>query len=341
MLAPASAALVMHEFPPHRRSTAIAAWAAAGSVATLIGPTLGAFLVDGWGWQWAFWLNVPFGVLGLVLIPMIVKEMPRAQVVVPDLWSIPLIMASVSGLVLGISRSSAWGWGSARTIGSICSGLVLGLLVVWRSKTTTRPLLDLDLFRYRSFGIANISSVVYGSTFFVIFFGLPRFTQEVWHYPIRQAGLLFLPIAVCGAFLNPYAGRLTDRYGPRLSMVLGGLIQAVGGGVLWLAVGTERNLVVWFVGMGLIGIGSGFTWPAVFGSTVIGVPPSDYAAVTSINQTSQRIGTAFGSALSALLIGEAVQSQVGTFWRIFACALVSGLAATVIGLNMAGRRSKT
>src|SRR4029077_19540600 len=105
LITPASAALVMHEFPPSRRGTAIAAWAAAGSVATAIGPTLGALLVDVGGWEWAFWISVPFGLIGLALVPLLVSEMPRLDVELPDLVSVPLIVVSVSGVILGISQS--------------------------------------------------------------------------------------------------------------------------------------------------------------------------------------------------------------------------------------------
>src|SRR5438552_14993639 len=91
LITPAGAAMVLREFPPSRRGTAIAAWAAAGSVATAIGPTLGALLVDVGGWQWAFWISVPFGLIGLALVPRLVSEIPREDVELPELVSVALI----------------------------------------------------------------------------------------------------------------------------------------------------------------------------------------------------------------------------------------------------------
>src|SRR5688572_14808445 len=170
LITPAGAALVMREFPPSRRGTAIAAWAAAGSVATTIGPTLGALLVDVGGWEWAFWISVPFGLLGLALVPRLVNEIPLEDVELPDLMSVPLIIASVSGVILGVSQSGRWGWADTRTISSIVGGVIVGAYVILRSSRHRRPLLDLTMFRFRSFRIANFSSLVFGTSFFALFF---------------------------------------------------------------------------------------------------------------------------------------------------------------------------
>ena len=256
LITPAGAALVLHEFPASRRGTAIAAWAAAGSVATAIGPTLGALLVDVGGWEWAFWISVPFGLIGLALVPRLVTEMPRQDVELPDLVSVPLIIVSVSGVILGISQSAGWGWSDPRTISSIVGGLMIGAYVIVRSAHHPRPLIDLTMFRFRSFRIANFSSLVFGTTFFALFFALPRFTQDVWGYGVRAAGLLFLPIPIAGALLNGSAGRFADIHGQRRVMLAGGFFQFVGGVVFVVGITEERNVLLWLVGLGFVGLGS-------------------------------------------------------------------------------------
>jgi EmrB/QacA subfamily drug resistance transporter len=336
LMTPAGAALVLREFPPSRRGTAIAAWAAAGSVATAVGPTLGALLVDVGGWQWAFWITVPFGGIGLLLVPRLVSEIPRGEVDLPDLLSVPLIVASVSGVILGVSQSGRWGWADSRTIASIVAGVVLGVYVIARSARHPRPLLDLSLFRFRSFRIANFSSLVFGSTFFALFFAYPRFTQDVWDYDVRAAGLLFLPIPIAGILLNGSAGRFADLHGPRRVMIVGGLSQAIGGAIFVVAMTDSRNLFVWFLGFAFIGIGSSLTWPAVFANTVIGVPPQRFGAVTSINQTAQRMATAGGAAIQVSLIGEVSGPTIGNYERIFALTVVGGIIGMIIGLFMSG-----
>ena len=336
LITPAGAALVLREFPPSRRGTAIAAWAAAGSVATAIGPTLGALLVDVGGWEWAFWISVPFGCIGLALVPRLVTELPVEDVELPDLVSVPLIVASVSGVILGVSQSGRWGWADTRTISSIVGGVIVGAYVILRSARHRRPLLDLTMFRFRSFRIANFSSLVFGTTFFALFFAFPRFTQDVWGYDVRTAGLLFLPIPIAGMLLNGPAGRFADIHGQRRVMILGGLCQLIGGFIFITGVGDDRNLWVWLVGMSFVGLGSSLIWPAIFGNAVIGVPPHRFGAAMSINQTLQRMATAGGAALQISLIGEKSGPNVGNYSRIFVLTAVGGILAMVIGRFMSG-----
>jgi len=338
LITPAGAALVLREFPASRRGTAIAAWAAAGSVATAVGPTLGALLVDVGGWEWAFWISVPFGCIGLALVPRLVNEIPREDVELPDLVSVPLIVASVSGVILGVSQSGRWGWADSRTISSIVVGLIVGLYVIARSARHRRPLLDLTMFRFRSFRIANLSSLIFGTTFFALFFAYPRFTQDVWGFDVRAAGLLFLPIPIAGMLLNGSAGRFADIHGQRHVMVLGGFLQLVGGVVFVAGLGDARNLWVWLVGLGFIGAGSSLIWPAIFGNAVIGLPPQRFGAAMSINQTLQRIATAGGAALQISLIGEQSGPRVGNYGRIFVLTVIGGILAMIIGFFMSGVR---
>lgn len=338
LITPAAASLVLREFPVTRRATAIAAWAASGSVASAIGPTLGALLVDQGGWRWAFWINVPFTMIGVVLVFFVVTETEREDRPVPDLWSVPLIMASVSGVILGVSQSGRWGWSDGRTISSITLGVLLGAYLVRRSSRHPRPMLDLELFRFGPFRLANIASILFGSTFFAVFFGFPRFTQEVWGYDVRHAGLLLLPIPIAGMLFNGLAGKFADTRGHRPVMMAGGLFQLLGGVVLWIGVTGKPNVVLWLVALSLVGIGTSLIWPAIFGNTVLGVPPDRYGEVTAINQTAQRMANATGAAIAVSLVGEASMAGVGNYGRIFALTAFGGLIAMVLGWFMGDRR---
>jgi EmrB/QacA subfamily drug resistance transporter len=340
LLTPAGASLVLREFPVTRRATAIAAWAASGSVASAIGPTLGALLVDAGGWRWAFWVNVPFAVAGIALVSVLVPEMDRERRPFPDLVSVPLILLSVSGIVLGVSQSARWGWSDARTVGSIVVGVAVGALLVRRSSTHQRPLLDLELFRFRSFRLANIASITFGSTFFALFLGFPRFTQEVWGFEVRSAGLLLLPIPIAGMVFNGLAGRFADTHGHRPVMMLGGLLMAAGGVVLTVGITEERDVVLWLVALSLVGLGTSLIWPAIFGNTVIGVPPDRYGEVTAINQTAQRMANAAGTAIAVSLIGERLGGGIGSYERIFVLTIIGGLVASVLGSFMGERRPR-
>lgn len=337
-LIPTSATLVLREFPQKRSGTAIAAWSGAGFVATAIGPTVGALLVDAWGWRWVFWANVPLGVLGVLLVLMLVPETESRYQRFPDLWSIPLVMIATSGVILAISQSSRWGYGDRKTLASLAIGVAFGLLLAWRSVRHPRPLFDLALFRHRSARVANLTTLIYGTPFFSLFFAFPRFSQEVWHYGLRTAGLLFLPIPIIGAVLAAPVGRFGDAHGYRLIMLVGGIAQVIGGLLAVFTLGDEPNALLFLVVLSLMGFAGSLTWPSIFGSTVRDVPVESIGAATSVNQIVQRIATASGVALAAALIGERSGSGVGRYERVFVLVAIGGVLGIVCSRLMPSRR---
>lgn len=337
-LIPTSATLVLREFPPSRSGTAIAAWSGAGFVSTAIGPTLGAFVVDLWGWQWVFWSNIPLGVVGVFLVMLFVAETEGRFMEFPDLVSIPLVMIATSGVILAISQSSRWGWGDERTIASMLVGLLFGVLLVRRSLRHPRPLVDLALLRRRSPRVANMTTLTYGTAFFALFFGFPRFTQEVWGMNLRSAGLLFLPIPIIGALLAAPVGRLGDEFGYRRIMFVGSLAQLIGGLIAVFALGDRQHIVVYLLVLSFMGFAASLTWPAIFGNTVHEVPVESIGAATSVNQIAQRIATASGVALAASLIGENHGVGVGRYERVFVLVTIGGVLGILCSSFMSRRR---
>lgn len=335
LVTPASVALIVRAFPDEHRSTAVAGWAAVGSVAASLGPSLGGVLVDQGGWRWAFLANLPGGLLGFVLTLRHVEESkdpePRP---VPDLLGVVLIVLSVTLVVGGLVQSRAWGWDDRRVPASIAIGLFLAGLLVVRSRRHPVPILDVRLFRHRSFALANIGTFVFGMGFFAIFFGYVLFLTDVWHRTSRTAGLLMTPLAICGAALAPPAGRMVRRRGPGLPLFVGGLLVATG--ALWLRVGAThepRLVALWLPALTLVGAGAGMVWPALFAGLVTDIERERYAVATGINQTIQRVATALGVAFAVMLLGTTKGTAgVGHFPRLFVLSAVSGLATAVLAL---------
>lgn len=334
VLIPTSAMLVLREFPASRSGTAIASWSGAGFVSTAIGPTLGALLVDAWGWRWVFWVNVPLGLVGIGLVLLLVRETEAQRVRFPDLVSIPLVMAATSGLILAISQSSRWGWTDRRTVLSLVLGICFGCLLVMRTLRHPRPLLDLTLFKYRSSRLANIATLVYGTPFFAMFFGFPRFVQEVWDVGLRTAGLLFLPIPIAGALLAAPVGRFGDARGHRWLMFAGGVFQVAGGLIAWRWLPDDRSVLRYLVALTFMGLAAAVAWPAIFANSVRDVPREIVGAATSVNQIAQRVATASGVALAAALIGESPGTGVGRYDRVFVLVTLGGLFGVVLSAFM-------
>lgn len=338
LVTPSGAALVVRAFPDEKRSTAVAMWSAVGSVAAALGPSIGGVLVDAGGWRWAFWINVPGCVLGLLLGLVVLTESRETHArAIPDVAGAVGIVVSVSAFVLGLTQSSRWGWSSAGVWSLLVAGVVVGVLVVWRSQRVANPILDVSLFQYSSFRWANAASLAFGIGFFSMFFGYVLFLRDVWGEATRAAGLLLTPVPAVGALLSPFVGRYADARGHRDPMVLGSLVFAAGGAWLYATAGHEPSLwAVWLPGMLLLGVGAAIAWPAVFGSVVHGIPVDSYAAATGINQTMQRAASALGVAIAVTLLDSGPAADVFvTHRRLFVLTVVSGLLGAVVGTRFA------
>lgn len=342
VVTPASVALIVPEFPDSHRPTAVAAWAASGSLAASIGPALGGLLVDAGGWRWAFWILLPGGLIGFTLVGVLLKESRDADPrPLPDLLGAVLIVTSVGLIIGGLVQSRPWGWDDARVPAAIVVGAALVGVLVRRSRTHPSPVLDTGLFRKRTFAVASVGSFVFGTGFFAVFFGYVLFLTDVWHRSARAAGLLMTPLAVCGAFLSPLAGRWVRRRGPQVPLVVGGLAFAAGAVVLLVFAGDEPHVLgVWLPAIVATGTGAALIWPCLFASVVAEVPRDRYSVATGINQTVQRASTAFGVALAVTVLGTTVGGSAATFRWLFAICIASGLATAATAPSLRPRPAR-
>src|SRR5262245_49463768 len=151
MLVPASLALVLPEFPLERRATATALWGATGAVAAAAGPSVGGLLVDWQGWRAVFYVNLLIGLPSLVPARRLLRESREPHTTLPDALGAVLLASGVGALALAIVQGPDWGWSSTRVLGSFVASTVLLGLFVWRSSRHPAPVIELSLFRVRSF----------------------------------------------------------------------------------------------------------------------------------------------------------------------------------------------
>ncbi len=165
MLVPASLGLLLPEFPLERRATATALWGATGAVAAAAGPSLGGVLVDWQGWRAVFFVNLLIGVPALLPARRLLRESREPQTVFPDMPGALLLAAGVGALALGIVQGPQWGWSSARIVGSFVASAILLAAFLRRSTRHRAPVIELTLFRVRSFAVANAGGFVFATGF--------------------------------------------------------------------------------------------------------------------------------------------------------------------------------
>jgi EmrB/QacA subfamily drug resistance transporter len=334
LLFPSSLALVLQEFPQTRRATAVGIWGAIGGLAAAIGPSLGALIIEVESWRLAFFINLPVGAAVIAVGTRVIAESREEDARIPDLISVPLLIAGVASLALGIVQTDEWGWTDPRTLGAFAAAAILIPAFILRSALAAAPVLDLTLFRNHNYRVANIATLAFTTGFAAMFFGMVLFLTNVWNYSILQAGLLLSPGPVLAAFVGAGAGRLADRIGHRPIMVPGGIIYAIGGAWLLTQVTFEREVLsVWLPSILLTGAGVGLVFPALSSAAAHGLPPPRFAVGSAVNVTVRQIGFVMGVALVIAFLGTpAPDTILDKFDRIFALLVAGGLTTAAIAL---------
>ena len=336
MITPSAIAVILADVPASRRATAIATWGGVGGVATALGPSVGAVLIDVGTWRYAFAVSIPFGLFVLIAGSRVFRESEDHELVrdrLPDPIGALALMSGVTLVIFALVQSPRWGWANTRTAACLAAGLLLITFLFWRSARVPVPMLNRRLLGYRNTRIAALLSVLYGTGFFATSLGLVLFLTQVWGYSVVRAGLLITPVAAMVTVLAPVAGSVADRFGHRLLTVPAGVAWCAGS--LWLLIGAGGSpdvARVWLPAMVLLGIGSGLGWPTIHGIPMIGVPPSEFSSAVATNQTVLRVSGAFGVAIAITLIsGNTGASAVTPFRRLFVLMAISGVFLGLIG----------
>ncbi|MBV8930041.1 MAG: MFS transporter [Mycobacteriaceae bacterium] len=341
LLLPSSLGLLLMSTRESARSQVVALWGGIGALAVATGPSLGAAIVDAGGWRWAFYVNLPFAlaayVVGQRVLPddRVVVRAPRA-----DFLGVVLIAAAVSALVLAVSNAPDWGWTDGRAVGAILLALVLAVLFVQRCRRHPEPVLDLILFRSRTFSVANAVTFIYALGFFAMLLGNILFLTAVWRYSILDAGLAVTPGPLVVAVIAGPAGRLAARRGPRPVLLTGLVIFTLGLGWYVLRVGSDPSyLAEWLPGTLVCGLGIGLSFPVLSAAAVSELPAHGYAVGSAVNQTARQIGGAIGIAVLAAVLGSATKPGASidhyrTLWAVTA-------ATTAVAAFLATRLTRS
>src|SRR3954449_809363 len=229
LLTPSALAVIIATFGPEERGAAIGSWTAWSGNAMVIGPLAGGWLVDAASWRWIFAVNVPFLLICLALVFIAVpKRSGRRRDVKLDWVGALLTALGLAGPVLALIRQPVAGWASPEVWAVGLGGLALLGAFVWHESRTPMPMLPLELFARRNFTFGNLQTFAMYGGLGSMFFFLTLFLQQVAGYSALQAGLASLPTTVVSFALARRAGRLADRYGPRLFMGCGPLVCAAG-----------------------------------------------------------------------------------------------------------------
>ena len=308
MMNPATLSIITVTFPPHQRGRAIGIWAGVSALALAIGPLVGGILSERVNWNWIFFINVPIGILAIVAAYMFISESrDTSREQRPDIPGLITSTLGLFALTYALIEANNYGWTSTRILASFAlAALSLGAFVFLESHQRL-PMLDLSLFKNRTFAGANSVMLLVGLAMFGVFFFVSLYVQNILGYSPIQAGASFLPWTILIVLLAPRAGHLSDRVGPRW-LVTGGMLVIASALFVFSRFGAGADFWDLLPGMILGGIGMAAVMAPVT-ATAMGSVPRDKAGVGSAVLNSMRqVGGSIGLALLGAIVAQSVPS---------------------------------
>jgi EmrB/QacA subfamily drug resistance transporter len=312
LLTPTSLGLLLQAYPAERRAGAVRIWTAMGGMAAVIGPVLGGLLVQA-SWRWVFLVNVPIGVVAIVVGARRLPSPQGDRGSFPDVGGTILLIGSVGAAVLALVNSNLWHWDSARVIGLLAGAVVALALALLRSARHPSPAFDLGLLRVPGVAAAVASTFLFCTAFGAMIFSLVLLAENTWGWSALRAGLAATPNAVLVLPASVIAGILLVRHRVSTAAVIttGSLLFAAG--ILWWRAGVHAHpafLPHLLIGLLLTGVGVGFTMPTLFGAATSPLPPNRFATGSGLVSMVRQVGIALGVAVLVAVLRTPVSGHV-------------------------------
>ena len=318
MLMPQTLTIITNTFPPERRGAAFGVWGAVAGVATIAGPTLGGLLVTVFDWRWIFFVNLPIGVLVLLITPVIIPDLRLGRRHRIDIPGVLLASAGLLAICYGLVEGQKYNWGTVNGIISIPLilgvgvALLLAFLLVQKMTQGKEPLVPFNLFRDRNYSVVNWVSGVLAVGMMGIFLPLTIYFQSVLGFSALKAGLVMAPASVVSMFVAPVAGRMVDRIGGKFILMSGLTLFGVGMGWLALIAHPASNWPTFVAPLAVAGLGMGCIFAPMTTVAMRNVEPRMAGAASGVLNTVRQVGQVIGvAAVGALLQNRLVSSIAG------------------------------
>ncbi|GAA0565699.1 MFS transporter [Paractinoplanes ferrugineus] len=330
-VAPLALTLLAQAVPERLRTAAVGIWGGISGLGVAVGPVVGGAVVEGLDWHWIFWLNVPVGVVAIVLATTVLDE-SRGGARRLDPLGLVLSAAGMLLLIWGVVDGPDHGWTSGRVLGMLVGGAVLiAAFVLWQARNST-PMLPLSLFRSRGFSLVNIVTLTFSAGTFGAVFLLAQFFQVVQGLSPLDAGLRTLPWTMAPMIVAPLAGIFGDRIGQRNLIFAGQVLLA--GAILWIGIASTAtvsyaDLVVAFA---MAGVGMGLTFAPISTMALASVSEQQRGVASGANNTIRELGVAVGvAALASVFSSYGSYTSHAAFVHGLRPAVFVGAAIVAVG----------
>ncbi len=329
---PLSLTILTTAFPAQRRGMIVGIYGGLAGLAVAMGPIVGGAVTQGIDWHWIFWINVPIGVIAMLLGLRLLPESYGAPERL-DLVGAGLVTAGIVSVVWALSRANDAGWSSTEVVGTLAAGVVLLVAFVRWESSVSEPMVPLRLFTVRDFAIGNLTTFFMSGAIFAAGLLVTEEFQLARHYSPVGAGARLLPFFATPMLISPIAGALSDRIGRRPIMVVG--LSMLTAGFVWVAWhgALATSWVELVIALLIAGVGISMALPTVPTAVLSAVAPQEMGKASGINYMAQRFGAVFAIAIGSAVfsanghLGSPAGVTAGFRPALWACACFAALAA--------------
>jgi EmrB/QacA subfamily drug resistance transporter len=341
MLASNAPAILTSNFPGNMRGRALGLVSMMTYIGLTIGPSFGGWLAQALGWRSVFFINIPIGILALILsMAFIPRDFAAENGKRFDLSGGLLFLGGLTGLLLGLNKGADWGWVSLPVLGLLIGSFILLVLFIRVEQVSSSPMLDLKLFRIPLFSAATISAVLNYICVYTILFLLPFYLIQGRGLNSAQAGLILTAQPIIMAIAAPISGVLSDRIGSRWPGMIGMALLATG--LLMLSrLDTNTSLLFVAVALAVAGLGTG-TFISPNTSALMGSAPALRQGIASgVQAAARNVGMVMGIGLAgAIFTTHLAQNTPGSLYRGLDMAFLTAAGIAVLGIVMSAIKEK-
>jgi DHA2 family multidrug resistance protein len=320
-LQPTAQAIMFETYPPARRGAAMAIFGLGAMVGPAIGPVFGGYIVDNASWPLIFYINIPIGIVAFLMTLAFIPnpkfiEKPKGGI---DWTGLALLSAGLASLQYVLERGERDDWFQSPTIAILAVVSVVSLITfIVKSLRDKYPIVDLDVFKFRSFSIGSILAIVMGFGLYGTALILPLFFQSILNFTAFDTGMALLPGALSTAVAMLVIGRILNRIDPRWPIVVGVLIFAYS---TWLLGGLNAQAGYWDVFWPRLiqGFGLGFLFVPLTTVSLNDVPIHEMAGATGVYTLLRQLGGSFGIAILTTMLTH----QTAVAWNVLASGVTS------------------
>jgi EmrB/QacA subfamily drug resistance transporter len=324
LLTPTTLAIIAAAFPDlKQRGKAIGFWAATSALAFAVGPVTGGAIAQHIDWSWIFWINVPVGIVGWLIARTAIDE-SRDQTAIRRLDPAGLILsgATLLALVYALIEGNSHGWASPLILGLLTLAAVGFAAFLWAERRATAPMLELSLFRDRTFANGNALQLISGFGIFGVYFFLSLYVQGILGFSPTKAGLVFVPMALLITVIAPASTKVVERVGEAATIATG-MLTIAAGLLLLERLGQSASFTEVVPGLALVGLGGGLTTPLI--GAVLGRVPVEKSGVASgVLNTMRELAASLGIAITGAILAAREHAALTHGATTHAAAFVDG-----------------